>query len=422
MYETTGTGERSPGLEMSGGITRLDGAALRLRLDTFLTSSGEELVAFRRDLHRHPELGREEVRTSRQIFKRLKAAGLNPRMLRCGTGLICEFGPKTNAPVIALRAELDALPVQEENDVEYRSEVDGKAHACGHDVHIAVVLGTGLFLAELHERGLLPGRVRLIFEPAEELIPCGALDVIEEGGIDGVGRIYTVHGWPHLPVGTFGTYVGAVTSACDQVVVNVTGAGGHTSRPQLTADVVFALAKIVTEVPAALSRRVAPQAGLSLVWGEIHAGEAFNRIPSSGTVKGSVRCRDNEAWEKAPELVEGLVAAEASKFKAKAKVEYLRGMAASVNDTESVQLFHDAAAFLLGKNALVPDVASLGGDSFGFYQMRIPGAYLWMGTAAPDSAEGIDLHQGGYNPDERCIPATVKVLAGTVLTAQGLVL
>lgn len=427
MYETMGTGEeRSPGLKKTARcIAGLDGAALRRRLDTFLSSPAggeEELIAFRREMHRYPELGRKEFRTTARIRERLEAAGLEPRLLRGGTGLICEFGPKTDAPVIALRADIDALPVQEENDVEYRSEVDGIAHACGHDVHTTVVLGTGLFLAELDKHGLLPGRVRLIFEPAEELLPSGALDVIKDGGLKGVDRIYAVHCWPQLPVGQFGVHIGAITSVCDMVRVKVTGPGGHTSRPQNTTDVVFTLASIATELPAALSRRVDPRSGLSLVWGIINAGGAANRIPSTGTLEGTVRCQDNQVWEKAPELVESVVAHVAGMFNARAELEYVRGVPASVNDAVSVQMFQDAATFMLGEGAVVPNVSSLGADSFGFYQQLNPGAYICMGTRVPGISRETDLHSGDYNPGERCIRDAVKALAGTVLVAQGVAL
>jgi amidohydrolase len=324
--------------------------------------------------------------------------------------------------VIALRADIDALSVQEKNDVEYRSEVDGMAHACGHDVHTAVVLGTGLFLAELDKAGLLSGRVRLIFEPAEELLPSGAVDVIEDGGIAGVDRIYAVHCWPPLPVGQFGVRTGAVTAGCDMVKIKVAGPGGHTSRPQNAADLVLTLAGMATALPVVLSRKVDPRSGLSLVWGVINAGEAANRIPSEGILEGTVRCEDNRALKQAPELVKEAVVDLARMFGAEAELEYVRGVPASVNDAASVRIFRDAAAFVLGESAVVPGDASLGGDSFGFYQMEIPGAYIWMGTRPSGTSRKTDLHSGDYLPDEGCIRDAVKALAVTVLTAQEVVL
>jgi amidohydrolase len=265
----------------------------------------DELIAFRRDLHAHPELARGEVRTTRVTRERLEAAWLHPQPLPAGTGLICDVGRGDTA--VALRADLDALPVVDEKSVPYRSTVPGACHACGHDVHTAIVLGAGLVLAELDAAGELPGRVRLVFQPAEEVMPGGALDVIRAGGIEGVRRIFALHCDPRVEVGEIGLRVGAITGASDQVDVRVFGPGGHTARPHLTADLVYVLAKIATETVAALSRRVDPRAALSLVWGRIEAGSAPNAIPQSGELSGTLRCLDPVVWQRAPGIVEELV-------------------------------------------------------------------------------------------------------------------
>lgn len=412
MTETTARG---------GSRTLFDGAGLGAELEEFLSAPEgmKALIDFRRQMHRQPELGRREFVTTRRICERLEAAGLAPRRLPGGTGLICEFGPHTGAPVIGLRADIDALPVRERNDVAYRSQVDGVAHVCGHDIHTATVLWAGLFLARMNSAGLLPGRVRLIFESAEELLPSGAVDMIEAGGINGVDRLYALHCWPHLPAGTIGTGTGAVTSATDIVRVALTGDGGHTSRPHETTDVVYALSSLVCESAGALSRLADPRSGLSLVWGHIQAGEAPNGIPSEGFVEGTVRCRDLQVWERAQEMVENLVVSVAGKLNARAEVDYRRGMPPSVNDDQSVALFESAAKTLLGAAAVVPTEPSLGADSFGYYTRTVPGAYVWLGTAAPGSSQRTDLHRPDYLPDENCIPVGVKALAGTVLAAQG---
>ena len=263
-------------------------------LDAFLAGHQAELVDFRRDLHAHPEIGYHEYRTTRRIKLRLEAAGLRPMVLPKGTGLLVDIGAGTE-PVVGLRADLDALPISDEKNVPYRSTVANACHACGHDVHTTVLLGTGLFLARTAAAGALPGRVRLIFQPAEE-VPCGALDVLAAGGIASVDRIFALHCDPRLDVGKIGTRVGAITAACDKITVRVTGPGGHTARPHLTADLVYALGKIITELPAALSRRVDPRSSLSLVWGRVNAGAAANAIPDDGIVEGTVRCLDDEAW------------------------------------------------------------------------------------------------------------------------------
>src|SRR5262247_919023 len=276
-------------------------------LDHFLAAREEELIAFRRDLHAHPELGYHEHRTTSRVSLRLAAAGLRPVILPKGTGLIVDIGaPSAGDSLVALRADLDALPLNDEKNVPYRSTVPNACHACGHDVHTTVLVGTGLFLAARAAAVGLPGRVRLVFQPAEE-IPGGALDVMAAGSIASVQRIFALHCDPSLDVGKVGTRIGPITGACDKIRVKVTGLGGHTARPHLTTDLVYALGKIVTELPAALSRRVDPRSSLSLVWGEVSAGMAHNAIPEEGHAAGTVRCLDEQAWHGAPGLLDELV-------------------------------------------------------------------------------------------------------------------
>jgi amidohydrolase len=225
-----------------------------------------ELVAFRRDLHMHPELGNQEFRTTAAIKERLQRAGLRPRVLSSGTGVICDIGTDeeagTDAAMLALRADIDALPIPDmKAGCAYRSTVPDRAHACGHDVHTTVVLGAGLVLAELHRQGLLPRPVRLIFQPAEEVLPGGAADVIADGALEGVGRILAVHCDPRVDAGKIGLRQGAITSACDRLEIALEGPGGHTARPHLTTDLVTAAARVVTDVPALVGRRVDTRSG-----------------------------------------------------------------------------------------------------------------------------------------------------------------
>ena len=299
---------------------------LQEELAEFIAAREAELIAFRRDLHAHPETGYREYRTTRQVLERLAAAGLRPLTLPKGTGLVVDIGDgPADGPVVALRADLDALPMPDEKDVPYRSTVPNACHACGHDVHTTVLLGTGLFLAGWAAAQGLPGRVRLIFQPAEE-VPGGALDVMAAGHIASVERIFAVHCDPSLEVGKVGTRIGPITGACDKIKVKVSGLGGHTARPHLTTDLVYALGKIVTELPAALSRRVDPRSSLSLVWGEVSAGLAHNAIPEEGHAAGTVRCLDEQAWHGAPGLLDELVRSVASAYEVIPEVEYTRGV------------------------------------------------------------------------------------------------
>jgi amidohydrolase len=398
-------------------------------LDAFLAGHQAEFVDFRRDLHAHPEIGYHEHRTTRRIKLRLEAAGLRPTILPKGTGLIVDVGQgaerggvgasssqASTGPVVALRADLDALPISDEKNVPYRSTVPNVCHACGHDVHTTVLLGTGLFLARMAAARALPGRVRLIFQPAEE-VPCGALDVLAVGGIASVDRIFALHCDPRLDVGKVGTRVGAITAACDKITVRVTGPGGHTARPHLTADLVYALGKIITELPAALSRRVDPRSSLSLVWGRVNAGAAANAIPDDGIVEGTVRCLDDEAWHAAPDLLKALIDSVAAAYGVVAELNYVRNVPPTVNEAISTAMVEAAADRALGADAVVPAPQSLGGEDFAWYLESIPGALARLGTRRPGSGDDFDIHQPAFDVDERAIGVGIRLMAATALTA-----
>jgi amidohydrolase len=410
-------------------MVAMEGNDLIADLDAFLAGHQAELVEFRRDLHAHPELAYTEHRTTRQVALRLAEAGLRPVILPKGTGLLVDIdpyspqgsaGPGQNQyperPVVALRADLDALPMADEKDVPYASTVPDVCHACGHDVHTTILLGTGLFLAGQAAAGLLPGRVRLIFQPAEEA-PGGALDVLAAGGIASVGRIFALHCDPRLDTGQIGVRSGPITAACDKIQVRVSGPGGHTARPHLTADLVYALGKIITEVPAALSRRVDPRSSLSLVWGRVSAGSAANAIPDGGIVEGTVRCLDDEAWHTAPDLLRSLIESVASAYGVNAELSYSRSVPPTVNDAASAAMLAAATEAVLGPGAVMPTPQSLGGEDFAWYLESIPGALARLGTRVPGSLVSHDIHQPTFDIDENAIGVGVRVLAAAALKA-----
>jgi amidohydrolase len=395
----------------------MQGLDLEGELDAFLRGHEAEFIDFRRDLHAHPEIGYHEHRTTRRVMLRLQAAGLRPQVLPKGTGLIADVGTAAgDGPFIALRADIDALPISDEKNVPYRSTKANACHACGHDVHTTILLGAGLFLARAAAAGLLPGRVRLIFQPAEE-VPGGALDVLAAGGIASVDRIFALHCDPRLDVGKIGTRVGPITAACDKITVSVTGPGGHTARPHLTADLVYALGKIITELPAALSRRVDPRSSLSLVWGRVSAGSAANAIPDDGVAEGTVRCLDDSAWHAAPDLLKALLESVASAYGVVADLSYQRNVPPTVNEAVSTAMFEAAADRVLGPDAVTPAPQSLGGEDFAWYLESVPGALARLGTRRPGSADDFDIHQPSFDVDERSIGAGIRLLAATALTA-----
>jgi amidohydrolase len=373
-----------------------------------------ELVAFRRDLHMHPELGNQEFRTTAAIKERLEQAGLRPQVLAKGTGLVCDIGlaegKRSALPLLALRADIDALPIPDtKTDCPYRSTVPDRAHACGHDVHTTVVLGTGLVLADLHAKGLLPRPVRLIFQPAEEVLPGGALDAIEEGVLKGVGRILAVHCDPRVDAGKIGLRHGAITSACDRLEIALDGPGGHTARPHLTTDLVTAAARVAVDVPALIARRVDTRAGLALTWGRIESGHAPNVIPQHAELSGTVRCLDLEAWREAPDIVHAAIDEVATLHRAKSEITYVRGVPPVVNDRESTELLRRAMVARRGRDSVESTEQSLGGEDFSWYLERVPGAMARLGVRRPGERTVRDLHQGDFDADEYAITVGVEM-------------
>lgn len=385
-------------------------------LDRFLDAQEEELVAFRRTLHAHPEPSRAEHETTERVAERLRVAGLVPRVLPSGTGLLCDVGDGVTGPVVALRADLDALAMDDEKDVPYRSQVPGVAHACGHDVHTTVVLGAGLALARCFAAGDAPaGGVRLVFQPAEEALPGGALDVIAAGGLDGVDLVFGLHCEPKLTTGRIGTRVGAITSAADLLTIRLHGPGGHTARPQLTVDLVSVAGRLAHELPAALRER---HADLSLVFGAIRAGDAPNVIPASAELSGTLRTADRTAWDEAPAALAETLAALVAPTGADFDLEHTRGVPPVVNDERATALLATAAAEVVGADAVVPAEQSAGGDDFSWYAERVPGSYARLGVHPPDDpGPPRDLHASTFDVDEAAIGVGVRVLVTAALRA-----
>jgi amidohydrolase len=379
-------------------------------VDEWVAVHHAQLISTRRHLHAHPELAFAEFETTSYIEQRLREVGLKPRRLPTGTGLVCEIG--SGEPVVVLRADIDALPLADQKDVPYASTREGLCHACGHDVHTTVVLGVAMALASLDG---LPGRVRCIFQPAEETLPGGATEVVASGVLDGATRAFALHCDPSVPAGKIGLRTGPITAACDRIDVTLLGPGGHTARPQLTVDLVDALGRLITDVPALLSRQVDPRAGMSLVWGAVNAGIAANAIPQRGMLRGTVRVLDRDAWKGAEELMRSLVERVAATTGAEVDVDYVRGVPPVVNDPRAVALMRSAALETVGNEHVVLSPQSMGGEDFGWFADVMPIALARLGTHG--GGPPLDLHRGTFDVDERAIGVGVRLLARTALHA-----
>ncbi len=388
-------------------------------LTSFLADHEAALIELRRDLHAHPELGRAERRTTARVAEELQRGGLQPQLLP-GSGLWCDVGEDAggdgSSPLVLLRADLDALPLSDPKPVPYHSTVPGVCHACGHDVHTAILVGTGLALADLARRDGLPGRVRLVFQPAEEVMPGGALDVVDAGLVAPAGMAIALHCDPSLEVGRVGLRSGPITAASDMITVNLSGPGGHTSRPHNTVDLIYALGRLLTELPAALTRLIDPRAAVTLVWGLVSAGSAANAIPQTATARGTVRVLDHDTWAMVPEVLERLARQIVAPYGAVVDIEHRRGVPPVVNDEHVVSVLTRAGESALGAEAIVGTSQSLGGEDFGWYLEQVPGAMARLGVRSA-GAPGYDLHQPGFDVDERCIAVGVRLMTAAALLA-----
>lgn len=390
-------------------------------IDATTAALADRMVAFRRDLHAHPELGHAERRTTQRIAEKLESLGLEPRILPVGTGLTCDITAPDWTPergLVALRADIDALPVTDAKDVAYASKNPGIAHACGHDVHTTVVLGVGHVLADLRSRGLLRTGVRLVFQPAEESSPSGAPDVIRAGGLDGVREAYALHCDPRTTVGQVAVKRGAITSAAVRVQVNLRGSGGHTSRPHLTTDIIGALGAVVTQTPFVLTRRLDPRSGASLIWGRIRSGSVENAIPRTGEVGGTLRVLDVPGWKAALALLPDVIRQIVAPFGAEVDVDIDPGIPPTVNDPRAVARLVDAAERQLGDDSVTRTGQSMGGEDFAHMLQIVPGAMARLGVRPRGvrEADWPDIHQAAFDVDEECLQVGVKVLSRLAAT------
>ncbi|NUS43424.1 MAG: amidohydrolase [Mycobacteriaceae bacterium] len=381
-------------------------------LESWLARHMSDLTEWRRRIHAHPELGRDEHVTTEFVVAKLTAAGLSPKTLPGGTGLVCDVGPD-NGIRVGLRADMDALPMDERTGAPYASRIPGVTHACGHDAHTTMLLGAALALASAPA---LPAGVRLIFQPAEELMPGGALDVVATGAMSGLTRIFALHCDPRLAVGKVGLREGPITSAADTVEVHLESAGGHTSRPHLTTDLVYALGTVITGLPGMLSRRVDPRTSTTMVWGAVNAGKAPNAIPQTGVLLGTVRTGNRDTWLALRPLVEEIVHGLLAPTGVRYQLHYKRGVPPVVNDPESIQQFSRALA-AVGPKVQVDTQQSSGGEDFSWYLEEVPGAMARLGVWSGVGPQK-ELHQPSFDIDERALAVGVRVLTNLVLSAK----
>ncbi|MEY8740107.1 amidohydrolase [Paenibacillus tundrae] len=359
------------------------------------------LIEIRRQLHRNPELSGEEFETTAAIRGWLEEEGITIATdYKLRTGLIAEIG-EGDGPIVALRADIDALPLQEETKLEYASQVDGKAHACGHDAHTAILIGAARLLKRREAQ--LQGKVRLIFQPSEEKAT-GARQVIQSGALTDVGSIFGLHNKPDLQVGTVGIREGALMASADGFVVKVEGVGTHAAVPEAGIDPIVVAAHIVTALQAIVSRNVGAQESAVISVTKIHSGTAWNVIPDEAILDGTVRTFDEKVRARIRERLNQVVSGVAAAYGTRASVRWIQGSPAVVNDA-SLAAEVERVVSQVGLKSVRP-LPSPAGEDFAFYQKEVPGLFLFLGTSGRH-----EWHHPAFDLNERALPLGAHLLA-----------
>ena len=333
----------------------------------------------RRELHRYPEVSGEEVETTKRIRAWLSESGVPLLELNLPTGVLAEIRGGRPGPTILLRADIDALPVQEETGLPFASTIAGKMHACGHDYHTASMIGAAILLQE--QAAELAGTVRVLFQPAEETA-VGARAVIAAGALAGVSAVYGMHNKPELAVGTVGLRNGPLMASVDRFIIRVFGIGGHAGIPEATVDPIVVTSAIVSALQTLVSRSTSPHHAAVVSVCRLQVGSAWNVIPDSGELEGTVRTFQRETRSKLPELMQRVVTNVAAGFGARAELEWIEMLPAVDNDAGSIQLVRTAAE--AQGLQVVEATTTMGGEDFALYQEQVPGAFLWMGTGGQE--------------------------------------
>jgi len=372
---------------------------------------GEKIVALRRDIHREPELGFDTVKTAEKVLAALDGLPLDIETGVARNGIVATLRGEGDGPIVALRADMDALPMKEQTGLPFASETEGRMHACGHDGHTSMLVGAAHALSGMGDR--LGGTVKFVFQPAEEGGGGGRV-MVNEGVADDVSSIFALHLWPGLPFGKVATKAGPIMAAADAFEMEIRGSGGHGAMPHLAADAVVIAAQVVTALQILVSREVDPVEPTVLTVGEIRAGTAFNIIPEKAHLGGTVRTLNPDLRERMPERIEAVASGIAQGMRGDANLDYTFSYPVTVNDEAAAARVLSVAEDLLGgQSALeVPD-PSMAAEDFAFFLEKVPGAFIWLGVGEDVSG----LHTPKFAFDEEVLPRGSALLAALALDA-----
>ena len=374
----------------------------------------EELVSWRRDFHRHPELGFEELRTSAVIREFLESLGL--QVQACAkTGLRAVLAGKPGGQTVALRADMDALPLEEQGDKEYISQNPGITHACGHDGHMAIIMGAAKILSQMKDR--FSGKVVFLFQPSEERIPGGAKLMIEEGALEGVDAIFGLHLWQNLATGIVGVVKGPMMAQPDAFSITIKGKGGHGSMPQQTVDPILVASQLVVNVQSIVSRSIDPLKPVVVSFGTIKGGTIYNIIPEKVTLTGTVRSFDADVQKLTEQRLRKITQKTCETYGATAEFKYDIGYASLINDAGMVDFIEKITAKTLGKERIKHIEPVMGGEDFAYYLKKVPGAFLFFGMG--DGTQ-YPHHHPGFDIDEKALPEAAYLMTALALEGSSL--
>ncbi|NEO84119.1 MAG: amidohydrolase [Spirulina sp. SIO3F2] len=370
-----------------------------------------QLVDWRRHLHQYPELGFREHQTAEFVAAKLRAWGIAHQMHVAQTGIVATIESPNPGPVVAIRADIDALPIQEKNEVPYRSRHDGVMHACGHDGHVAIALGLAAYLSQ--NRDQWRGTVKIIFQPAEEG-PGGAKPMIEAGALKNpdVAGIFGLHLWNNLPLGTVGVRAGALMAAVESFWCTLLGKGGHGALPHQTVDAVVLGAQIVNALQTVVARNVNPLDAAVVTVGEFHAGSRHNVIADTARLSGTVRYFNPALEGKLATRIEAIIAGICQMHGATYDLEYVPLYPSVVNDKQMAAIVRDCAFAVVETPAgVVPECQTMGAEDMSYFLQAVPGCYFFLGTANPELGLDYPHHHPRFNFDESALCVGVELFA-----------
>ena len=356
------------------------------------------VVRMRRDFHKHPETGFLETRTSGVIAEELKRMGISVQTNIAKTGVVGTLPIPDAKKTVAFRADMDALPITEENCLEFKSQNEGVSHACGHDANMAMLLGAAKLMTML--QGKLKRQVKFIFQPCEEQHPGGAQLMIDEGVLSGVDEIYGMHIDPCIASGVFGLRYGPTMAATDRIIITITGKGGHASTPHLCVDPIVIAAEVILAIQTIVSRRVNPLSPCVVSLCQIAGGTTFNVIPDTVKITGTVRTLSKELRHRMPILLEDTIKGITSLNNASYQFEYLKGHPPLNNPQPQLQFIQDKIVELFGGNAVEKIDPKMGGEDFSYYLEKIKGAYIFLGSGCLEKGTQHPLHSSRFLLDE----------------------